>query len=344
MKHKRHMDVHPRTGDYYVRIMRKGVSRYFNLGKNERNARRELEKIENDIASGMIRFASQDTSAVITPDGKDIRIEELANLHLLWVKANRSPGTHRNRKDYLRMFLRYIGPCMVSDITRLKLEEYYSWAKENHGRSANAGNIPLIHVKVMLKWAEDMDVCSLNFKKFPIMRHTNPETPRLTDEEVGKLLAAAPGDFRDLLETGLLTGLRPPELRELRKGNIRIESQPAYVIIERHKTSRSAEEPKPRTVPLCHRALEIITGQIRKHPKSEFIFLNDQGTPWKRYTLRNRFRRLCRKAGVPYVPPLRPASHLCEHVFRGAHRDDGACQVDGALHDQNPHAVCEKHT
>lgn len=312
MKHRRHMTVHPKTGDYYVRIMRDGVSRYFNLGGNERQARRRLEKIESDIASGIIAFATRETTATVHQDGsRDMRIEELAHRHLEWVKVNRSKGTFQNRRDSVSKFLRFAAPCMVSDITRIRLEEYHTWARENQGRGGNAGNAAMSHVKAMFRWAEEMDVCDLAYRRFPRIEHTPPGTPRLTDEEIEKLLDSATPDFRDLLRFGLLTGLRPPELRGLTMEHIVHDpGGTSYVLIQQHKTSRSSKEPKPRTVPLCPQAATIIRRQTEGHPDSDHIFLNSDGTPWKRHALRNALRRLCRQAGVKYVPP-----YALRHTF-----------------------------
>jgi integrase len=110
---------------------------------------------------------------------------------------------------------------------------------------------------------------------------------------------AASGDLRDVLVFGVLTGLRPQELRELRQDQILFTAGgKPYVLIERHKTSRSAHSPRPRSVPLCPMAEEILERQVRAHPQSPRVFLNAAGGPYTRYSLRNRLRRLCRRAGL----------------------------------------------
>ena len=131
----------------------------------------------------------------------------------------------------------------------------------------------------MLRWGEEMELVDLNFKRFPPMNHTPPETKRISEDVLRFLFAKKPDedepdDFRDMLRFGLLTGLRPLELRNLTKDNIRQTQDGAmFLLIERHKTSRTANQPKPRTVPLSPPAKDILQRQLASHPKSEYVFL-----------------------------------------------------------------------
>jgi integrase len=163
----------------------------------------------------------------------------------------------------------------------------------------NAGNEAMVHVKAMLRWGEEVGLCDLPFRRFPRASHVRPGTRRITDADVQALLSAAAEDFRDMLVFGLLTGLRPQELRELRQDQIRFTAggEP-HLLIERHKTSRSAGSPRPRSVPLCPLAEEILERRVRANPQSALVFLNAAGGPYTRYSLRNRLRRLCRRVGL----------------------------------------------
>ena len=158
------------------------------------------------------------------------------------------------------------------------------------------------------------------------MNHTPPETKRIS-EDVLRLIfekkadeaeePQEPDDFRDMLRFGLLTGLRPLELRNLTKDNVRQTPDGAmFLLIERHKTSRPANEPKPRTVPLSPPAKEILQRQLASHPKSDYVFLNDAGTPYTRYSLKTKLKRLCQKLGIKVFSP-----YALRHTFASMESD-----------------------
>lgn len=123
------------------------------------------------------------------------------------------------------------------------------WLKENRSHGPNGGNTALSNIKTMLLWGEEMELYKLAFRKFPRISHTPPETKRISEDDLGKLLRSAPGDFRDMLLFTVLTGLRPKELMELQRCHFLADGKgDLYVCIERHKTSTTARSPKPRTV------------------------------------------------------------------------------------------------
>jgi len=318
MKRQRKLEKHP-NGQYRVRISRSGVSKSFFLGTNEKTARKKLKDIERDIASGRISFSEQDTTASNTIDGKkDLRLEELAVRHLRWVKTNRSEQTFKLRQRYVQEFVDFIGPCMVSDLTRIQLEDFYNQAKVN-GKTPNSGNHQLRNVKTMLLWGEEMELIDLPFKRFPKARHIPPKTKRVNENDLVILLNKVPKDFKDMILFGLLTGLRPNELRELTQEQVRISQDVApYILIEGHKTAKTAGEAKPRTVPLSPTALEIVERQIQNHPNSENVFLNENGDPYTRYTYRNRMIRWCRRAKVNEITP-----YALRHTFASIESDAG---------------------
>jgi integrase len=232
-----------------------------------------------------------------------MRIEELAHRHLEWVEANRAGGTFQNRRDFVKTFLDFIGTGMVAEITRSRLEDFHVWVvkKENKRRgkhgwklSSNAGFEAMRHVRTFLRWGEEMELVELSFKRFPRLTYTPPETRRVDDSKLSILLAHADPDLKDFILFGLLTGLRPFENRTLQWSHIRRESgKPPFLFIEKNvKGAKLMRIPKPRSVPLSHEGEAILERQLKAHPKSPYIFLNEDGTPYTRYTLRDRFRRL----------------------------------------------------
>lgn len=124
------------------------------------------------------------------------------------------------------------------------------------------------------------------------------------------MIKISPGDLADLLVFGTLTGLRPQELRPLRRQNIIEQQGMVFIHIEHHKTSESSRVPIPRTVPLSPEAAAIVRRQLASHPWSDYVFLNDDGIPYSAGTLRQRLERWCKRAGIPVMPP-----YALRHVF-----------------------------
>ena len=130
-----------------------------------------------------------------------------------------------------------------------------------------------------------------------------PKQRKFTDEEIPRLLYHSAPDFRDIITFGLLTGLRPNELRMLHREHIHQANGTSCVVLERHKTTMTAQLTQPRCVPLSAQATEIIQRQISKHPCSPAIFLNAKGHPYTAGGFRQRLERACLRAGLEKRSP-----------------------------------------
>jgi integrase len=310
IRHK--LQLHPSTGKYYVRVQRNGVSKNKWFTKDKRESQSLLLKFEKELAAEKVTLFSVSPFHEVRADGsRDMRVDTLAHLHLEWVKSHRSIGTYENRRFFVLIFLDYMGEAMVSEITRMKLEKFYIHAKTIHqrGDGRNAGNECMSHVKTMLRWADEREYVDLAFRRFPVIERKRPLTKRLSDKEVSLILSGADDNLRDLVLFGLLTGLRPVELRGLRQEHVRHAPDGSpYVFIEHHKTSESSREPKPRSVPLCKQAEAILERQIHGHPQAAHVFLNTAGTPYESHVLGHKLRRLGKRIGLE--------KSLCAYSFR----------------------------
>ena len=212
---------------------------------------------------------------------------------------------------------------MVSQITKLKLTQFYGWAKQHHSRSPSGGCEHMRHIKTMLRWAEEYDVCTNPIERFPSVSRHPAETRRPSEGDLKKLLATVSGDTKDIVLFGLLTGLRPFEICALRTDQVcRDTSSRWYVLIEQHKTSRSSRTPMPRSVPLSKEASVIVHRQMANHPKSGFVFLNSDGVPFSSQGLRQRLQRWCERAGIRRYP-----TYSLRHAFASMQSDRGVNQI-----------------
>lgn len=312
----------PETNRHYVRIQVGKVRRRYWFSEEKKKAERELKKLLRDIARGVevvapARSMTHLSSTAGSPS--DMRLEVLAHRHLEWVERNRSAATYQLRRRVIRLFVAYMGPCMVSEVTKLKLSEFYDYARTEHGRGPNPGNWLLRNVRSMFRWAEDWDVCPMPVRKFPPMSSTPPPTKRFTDDEVKKLLERLPpGSFRDLIVFGLITGLRPQELRNLRREHILTDgNQRLFVRLEMHKTAKMQRVPRPRTVPLSIEAEEIVNRQMANHA-SPFVFLTEHGTPYTTDMFRRKLERWCARAGIAIRTP-----YALRHTFASVEAESG---------------------
>jgi len=319
-----------RRGTYYVQIRREGVRRRFELGSGIKKARSRLRAIEKDIQAGRIQFLKQETSASVNGERRDIDVAELVIRHLKWVKVHRSAGTFKLRQHYCFQFLKFLkvghmqegrfeitSSMPVSELTRFRLTDFHQWARQRGNGHTNAGNQYLRQVKTMLRWGEEEELCDLPFRRFPRITEVPPETKRVDFDDLAKLFEKAPEDLVDMVKFGLLTGLRPQELRDLKVEHIvKPCSDMWYVRIERHKTAGRTNEKVVRTVPLCLAARDIFERQMVAHPKSRYVFLNSDGMSYTRTVLRNRLIRWCRRAEVPDITP-----YALRHTFASLESD-----------------------
>jgi integrase len=343
MNGRRHkLSKDKRNAQYYVRIQVGGVRKYFPLGASRKHAEVELTRLERLYASGELELNPDEDEVpperlTVNQAGAEITLQELTDVHLRWVGDHRAPSTYALRERYLHAFLEYAGDRPVLEIDKLTLAGFHGWAKKHCSRSLNGGNVFLRNVKSMLLWAEDMHICRCPVRKFPYMPQVPPLTMRFSDDELVALLECirptAP-DLHDMLVFALLTGLRPPELRELQQEHfIRCdELLPSegcsglggneYIEFQRHKTSKATRDHVKRTVPLVPEAVEILSRQIGKHPSRRHVFLNDAGRPYTAGVLRQRLKRWCRRAGIKPRPP-----YALRHTFGSLEAEAGVNQA-----------------
>lgn len=298
-KHKLSQDH--RTGIYFVRIQQNGFSQRFSFGKSQSEALQQLRDLERDIERGLIK---------VGPSERDMMLSELINLHLEWVEANRSKGTYKLRCHYLELFQKWAGNVPVSSFTRRDMDRFWVWAKRFNGHSINAGLEAAAHVKVLFRWALQESVCIHNIRSFPKIKRETADTRRFSQDELKKLFPVLSEDFRDVLLFGLLTGLRPQELRALHKRDFLVHHGQTYLNIEHHKTSKHSKYSRPRSIPLCSAAEEIYQRALERFPDEALLFLSAKGTPYTKDTFRQRLIRGCDRAGIPRKPP-----YALRHTF-----------------------------
>lgn len=302
--YKIHVETRNGCHFYYTLLQVNNKRKYFGLGKDYKQAQAKFSALLRKRDRGEL-FGSVKSSVRTNDNGfKDVALRELVHKHLEWCEHNNAKGTYDQRKNYVNQFLKYLKQqpgediVFVSQITKLLLEEYHQHAKAR-GYSANAGNEHMRHIKTMFLWGYNTEICDLPFRKFPEIKYKPTKSEGFTDEEAVQLLPVLSGDFRDIILFGLYQGLRPQELLLLPKVKIQKTSNGCHEINLRDcKATDRCKTPKPRSIPLSPEALEIFQRQVQRHPESPYVFVDENGMPYKTRTFRQKLRRACIKAGI----------------------------------------------
>ncbi len=141
----------------------------------------------------------------------------------------------------------------------------------------------------------------LAHRKFRMLRHgafierleeAGPRERELTRAEEASLLPACPSDLRDLIEAGLMTGMREGELIGLRRGQVDLEAR----VITFAPTKKGLK----RLMPINERLYYLLARRCARLLPGAMVFTLG-GQPWQRWHIRNRLSRAITRAKIPAV-------------------------------------------
>ncbi len=269
------------------------------LGPNEAKAR---AKLHGYLAKYYEEAEEEppDSRPIPRTRGNSISLVELAVRFLGWNKNNRSHGTWRNYRDGLKHVTRRFRDKLAIELTPSDIEQVKADMIDDD-YAARTINIMVTAVKRLFNWAVKQDLLEENQLDGVerVSKHVNaPEHPPEKylpldrARECIELCRKSPplGDICELL---LLTGMRIGELVRLAWGDVDFSQR--MLTLERHKTS-GRPNARPRQIPLCDRALEIIRAQAPEEPApSDPIFVGENDQQFTGSALHCRLRRLRRK-------------------------------------------------
>jgi integrase len=280
-------------------------------GKSEKLARGRENR---DAAIRKWHELSLERSANPPADNPDQTVASVIDLFLVYSKRSYAPRTYENLHLYLECFaeahgFRRIKDCKVLHFTAW-LDSHPEWASD-----WTRSNVIRI-VQRAFNWAVQQGVIPSNPFKGITQRPGEPRRPMI-DREFRALLHATgpkrpsghkrikhrrrptPGQrFRQVLFFLRYTGARPGEMSSLTWQDVDLER--AVVVLRKHKTVRTQRSPRPRIihlVPLVVKLLRRIKQQ--QTPEAKHVFVTARKTPWNRWSLGLRMRRLRDKAGLP---------------------------------------------
>lgn len=249
-------------------------------------------------------------------DSPDHTIASIIDLYLAHIERSRAPRTFANCKYYLQRFAEAHGFRLVRDCRPIHLTHWID-ANRQWVSDWTVSNV-IGTVQRPFNWASRQGLIPSN--PFRVVRHRTGQPRRpLADEEFRSLLRATgpsrrwPRDFvrtrtpkrpsraarfRHVLLFMRNTGARPSEMAALTWNDVDLEN--GVAILREHKTARTQRTPRPRVIQLVPVVVRLLRYLASRCPLStDRVFLTARGTPWNRWNLCLRMRRLREKANVP---------------------------------------------
>jgi len=148
-------------------------------------------------------------------------------------------------------------------------------------------------MKTMLNWAVRNRLCTENpigmVESLPKRKVRNRRA--LTDEEMESLLAASKPEEALIWRTFLSTAMRRGELASLKWRDVDFENGMINLKLENVKTYCS------RSVPITQGLLADLLS-LKNGSRSEYVFVNSAGSPWRDNLLLKHLRRCLKRAGI----------------------------------------------
>jgi integrase len=282
----------------------------------------------------------------------DHTVASVIDLFLSHSKRVYVPQSYANRRHYLQQFaeangFRLVRDCLPIHLT-LWLESNPQWVSP-----WTRSNV-VEYVQRAFNWAAQQGIIKANPFRGVTQRPGEARRP-MTDNEFRALLRAtgpkrptgrkpkkcrrrpSPGErFRQILFFLRYTGARPCEMSSLTWEDVNFDGKVG--VLRKHKTIRTQRVPRPRIiqlVPLVVKLLNRVSAQ--QQPCAKHVFLTSKGTPWNRWSLGLRMKRLREKAGLSDDVKLYGLQHQHQHVLaRNPARNRNSLKPRPDFHGHSP--------
>ncbi len=250
------------------------------LGPDKKEARQQLHRY-------LAQYYAQEPDE--REEGSDtLSLYSLTARFLTWAETNLSEATQDIYERQLKPFVEEHGHQDADSITPSDVEKQKAAIKKA-GNKPRTINFFVQSIKRLYNWAVEQGLLEENpIENVSRVPKSPPGDRSLDDEKVQTFLeyAGESQPLADACEFLLLTGMRVGELLKMRWEDI--DRQQKIVRIYDHKTAHRGEG-RPRTIPLCSRAMDIVDRQAKV---SEFVFTGAHDQPLTYNALKCRKRKL----------------------------------------------------
>jgi integrase len=203
----------------------------------------------------------------------------------------------------------FFGGMLLEQISTHHVEQFKA-ASLKEGVSRKTVNNRLAILSKLLSTAYDWLELTGKPPKIAWLKCPPPRTDFLSADECTLLLSHADGMIREMILTGLRTGMRHGELAGLQWSSIDWENRNITVRHSRCPRTGELRSPKSnreRSIPMDADLYEML---FRRKKSTGYVFTNDTGQSWPAHQMLHALRDLRYKAG------LRPMGwHTLRHTF-----------------------------
>ena len=237
------------------------------------------------------------------------------------VRGN-SAKTQEYYKGALGKFLTYAGPDFDPAAVTLKMLRNYAAQMRKGSLSSTTIQSYIRALRAFLRWCYNEEYMPVDLsEKFPLPRAKKDTIHVLTDEEINRLMGSF--NLKDEVQLRnycicslmLDSGLRLNEVVTLTLEHLHITD--GYAIVD-------GKGNKQRMVPLGNNTRKVLTRYLRRRPACatmDRVFVLRNGQPIKQTTVRQLFKKLKHRVGIPRLHP-----HLLRHTFATRYLMNGADQ------------------
>jgi integrase len=242
------------------------------------------------------------------------------------VAVNLKGSTTRAAESHLRAhILPKLGGLALTEINTKIIQSFVAYLATGHSRKT-VENV-LLTLSSILRTARAWEYACGAFSLADITmprEGVRKEQRSFTDEEVGKILSAAPEPFGTILATTAVLGLRIGEVLALRVGDVDLTRRIVRVRQSVDAATRTVQAVKSRAssadLPLPSQLETRLRKHLRTHGQRDLLFVNRDGRPLSANKLREKvLHPLLEKLGIP-----RGGFHSLRHGAASALLADGA--------------------
>ncbi len=244
------------------------------------------------------------------------------------VAVNLKGSTARAAESHLRAhILPKLGSLPLTEINTKAVQSFVAYLASG-GRSRKTVENILLTLSSILRTARAWDYACGNFSLADITmprEGVKKEQRCFTDEEVGRILAAASEPFGTILAVTAVLGLRIGEVLALRVSDIDFSRRIVRVRQSVDAATRNVQGVKSRAssadVPMPSQLAARLRVHLEKHEgKTDLLFVNRRGRPFSANKLREkRLHPLLVRLGIP-----RGGFHAARHGATSSLLADGA--------------------
>jgi integrase len=243
------------------------------------------------------------------------------------VAVNLKGGTTRAAESHLRAhILPKLGSLTLPEINTKTVQNFVAYLAT--GRSRKTVENVLLTLSSILRTAKAWDYACGSFSLTDITlprEGVKKEQRCFTDEEVGKILAAAPEPFDTILAVTAVLGLRIGEALALRISDVDFPRRIVRVSQSIDAATRKVQAVKSNAssadVPMPSQLADRLRKHLQAHDgKTDLLFINRRGRPFSANKLREKvLHPLLERLGIP-----RGGFHSMRHGATSAFLADGA--------------------